>query len=261
MSTRNPGSDPHGTTAGDVEVRREGDVAVITLARQRKLNALSTHMEARLDAALAATEVRTAATVVITGGERVFSAGADVHELPSMTPAAIAQYYRATGGVYERFADLPQPTVAAIAGYCLGGGLELALAADLRIADVTAEFGLPEVGIGIVPSSGGLYRLTHTVGPAHTRDLVLRGRRVDTEEAFRLGLVTEITDKGAALPRSVDVAAELATQPPLAAQVAKQAISATADTHREAALLVERLAYTALNRTTQEETDRPRPSR
>jgi enoyl-CoA hydratase/carnithine racemase len=233
---------------GTVQVRREGDVAVITLAREAKLNALSTHLESELFTALRSGEVRQSRAVVITGGQRVFSAGADTTELPAMTPEAIDAYYRASGAVYEAVAALPQPTVAAIAGYCLGGGFELALAADLRIADPTAVVGLPEVGLGILPGSGGVHRLVRAAGPALARDLILRARRMDAHEALRRGLLTELTGDGAHVPRAIEVAGELAAHPPLTITTAKQVINAATESSRESALLLERLAYAALNR-------------
>jgi len=161
---------------------------------------------------------------------------------------AIAEYYRGSGAVYEAVAALPQPTVAAIAGYCLGGGFELALAADLRVADETAVFGLPEVGLGILPSSGGVTRLVRAVGPARTRDLVLRGRRMSVTQAHSWGLVTETTPAGSHLSTALEIAGELAAQPPLAVSVAKQVITAATDASRETALLLEQLAYATLNR-------------
>ncbi|MEV8564613.1 enoyl-CoA hydratase/isomerase family protein [Streptomyces sp. NPDC051322] len=237
------------TAAGSVHLSRRGDVAVVELRREAKLNALSTHLEARLLDALRSEEVRTSRAVVITGGQRVFSAGADVGELREMTPEAIAEYYRASGAVYETFAALPQPTVAAIAGHCLGGGLELALAADIRIADPSASFALPEVGIGILPSSGGVTRLVRCIGPARTRDLVLRGRRMPAAEAHAWGVLSEVCAPGCHVDRALEIGRELAAQPPLAVSVAKQVIAAATDAPREASLLLEQLAYAALNRT------------
>jgi enoyl-CoA hydratase/carnithine racemase len=165
-----------------------------------------------------------------------------------MTPAAIARYYRESGAVYEAVAALPQPTVAAIAGYCLGGGFELALAADFRVADETAVFGLPEVGIGILPSSGGVTRLVRAVGPARTRDLVLRCRRMSAAEAHSWGLLTETVPAGRHLATALEIAGELAAHPPLAVSTAKQVITAAADASRETGLLLEQLAYATLNR-------------
>jgi enoyl-CoA hydratase/carnithine racemase len=140
-----------------IDVTRDGAVCVLTLRREEKLNALSAELEGALRASLERDEVRTSGCVVFTGSGRAFSAGADVNELGGSAEDVIA-YYRETGDVYERVAALPQPTASAIAGYCLGAGLELALATDFRIADETAVFGFPEVGIGILPSSGGTHR-------------------------------------------------------------------------------------------------------
>ena len=186
---------------------------------------------------------------MITGGPRAFSAGADVTELRDQDPAAILAYYRETGGVYERIARLPQPTISAIAGYCIGGGLELALATDFRVADATATFGLPEVEIGILPSSGGTLRLTRLLGTARAKELILLGDRFGAEEGRRLGLVTEVAAAGEALPRALALAERLAALPPLAVAVAKQVIDATPGASDDAALALERLAYGMLAQT------------
>jgi enoyl-CoA hydratase/carnithine racemase len=232
-----------------VEVRRDGPACVIALRRERKLNALSTALEGALDDALAGAEVRAARVVVITGGERAFSAGADVRELRDLDPAAILDYYRATGAVYERVASHPAPTIAAIAGWCLGGGLELALACDFRVAEEGAVFGLPEVGIGILPSSGGTHRLARMVGPARAKELVLLRERIGASEAAAFGLVTEVVAGGGALERALELARRLADLPPLAVAVAKQALDAMPESSREAGLLIERLGYGLLAQT------------
>ena len=141
--------------AGTVAVRRDDEVAVVTLQREHKCNALSTHMESELLRALRSPQVQSSRAVVVTGGDAVFSAGADVTELRGMTSQDIVDYYHGSGSVYEAFAGLPQPTVAAITGYCLGGGLELALAADIRIADPAAVFGFPEMVSASCPLRAG----------------------------------------------------------------------------------------------------------
>jgi enoyl-CoA hydratase/carnithine racemase len=235
---------------GSVEIVREDDVAVLVLRRERKRNALSTHMENELLTALRSTEVTSSRAVVVTGGGTVFSAGADVTELREMTPQAIADYYRASGSVYEVFAALRQPTIAAITGYCLGGGLELSLAADIRIADPAAVFGFPEIGIGILPSSGGVTRMTRIAGVGRTRDLVLRGKRFDARQAEQWGIITEITAPGEHLKQATAIARELAEHEPLAMSITKQVLEVSLDAPREAALLLEQLAYSVLNNAT-----------
>jgi enoyl-CoA hydratase/carnithine racemase len=232
-----------------VEVTRRDTAAVVTLRREEKLNALSAAVEAAIAGALASDEVREARCVVFTGGPRAFSAGADVGELRDMDPAAILAYYRATGDIYERVARLPQPTVSAISGYCLGGGFELALATDFRIAEAGATFGLPEVGIGIVPSSGGTHRLVRLAGAARAKELILLGERFGAGQAHAHGLVTEVVPDGAALDRALELAERLAGLPPLAVSLAKQLVDAMPDASYDAGLLLERLAYGMLAQT------------
>lgn len=227
-----------------VEVTSAGRVAVLRLSREEKLNALSTALEAELDAAIAGEAVRAAGAVVIAGSERAFSAGADLTELREATPESALRYYAGTGGVYERVAALPQPTIAAIRGWCLGGGFELALACDFRIAEAGATFGFPEVEIGILPSSGGTVRLVRAVGAARAKELMLLRRRLPAEEAHRLGLVTEVVPDAEA--RALAAAAELADLPATAVAVVKRAADLVGDASREAGILIEQLAYAAL---------------
>jgi enoyl-CoA hydratase/carnithine racemase len=229
--------------------KHEGGVAVLTLQREEKLNALSSALEAELLDALLDEAVRNSRCIVFVGAGKAFSAGADINEFRDSDPAAIAQYYAETGDVYEHIAALRVPTIAAIHGWCLGGGLELALAVDFRIADESATFGLPEVALGILPSSGGTHRLVRMLGPAKAKELMLLGRRFDAEEARRLGLVTEVVPAGRALERSLEIGRELAELPPLAVQTAKQAADVMLEASREAGMLIERLAYAALAQT------------
>lgn len=235
-----------------VDVQTRGPACVVTLTRPAKLNAISSAMERELCEALHTEEVRTAACIVFTGGPEVFSAGADITEMRGLDPAAIVAYYRETGDFAERIADLPQPTFSAISGYCLGGGLELVLATDFRIADSSAVFGLPEVEIGIVPSSGGTHRLVALLGSARAKELILLRQRVDVNEALRLGLVTEVA--GDPLGRSLELAQRLASLPQLAVQLNKNLVDQMAEASRSAGLALERLAYGLLLQTS--DTDR-----
>ena len=232
-----------------VEARLEGDVCILRLCREEKLNALSTALEQALGEALDRPAVRDSACLVLTGSGRAFSAGADISEFADREPEAIARYYRESGGVYERIAALPQPTISAIHGYCLGGGLELALATDFRVADETAVFGFPEVSIGILPSSGGTVRAARLLGPARAKQLILLGGRLTADEAVAAGLVTELVPTGGSLDRALELANGLAGLPRLAVSIAKQAIDAAPESSREAALLIERLAYGLLAQT------------
>ena len=232
-----------------VEVARDGEVAVVRLNRPEKLNAISTEVERRLHEVLASDDVRSSGAVVVAGEGRAFSAGADISEFEGRSPEEVLRYYHDTGGVYEELAALPQPTVAAIHGYCLGGALELAVALDFRIADETAVFGFPEVSLGILASSGGLHRVTRLLGPARAKELFLLAERFGADEARRAGIVTEVVAEGKALERALEVAVRLAALPREAVAVTKHAIDAVSSSPRDAALLIERLAYAALAQT------------
>ena len=232
-----------------VEIAREGEVAVLRLNRPEKLNAISSEVERALHDALASEVVRTSAAVVVAGNGRAFSAGADISEFEGRSPEDVLRYYRETGGVYEELAALPQPTIAAVHGYCLGGALELAVALDFRIADETAVFGFPEVSLGILASSGGLHRVTRLLGPARAKELFLLAERFGADEARHAGIVTEVVEEGKALQRALEVAVRLAALPRDAVAVTKQAIDAASESPRAAALLIERLAYAALAQT------------
>jgi enoyl-CoA hydratase/carnithine racemase len=226
-----------------VELSHDEQTCIVSLRREQKLNAISSDVERALCAALDAPELRAAACVVFTGGARVFSAGADLNEMQGLDPAAIVSYYEGTGDFAERVADLPQPTISAIAGYCLGGGLELALATDFRIAEQGAVFGLPEVGLGILPSSGGTHRLVRMLGPARAKELILLRDHIPADEAFRIGLITELVGEGEGLARSLQHAQRLGALPQLAIRVTKRVIDSMAEGSRAADLELERLAY------------------
>jgi enoyl-CoA hydratase/carnithine racemase len=232
-----------------IEVAGDGEVAVIRLNRPEKLNAISTEVERALHKALASGDVRSSGAVILAGEGRAFSAGADISEFEGRSPEDVLRYYNDTGGVYEEIAALPQPTIAAIHGYCLGGALELALALDFRIADDSAVFGFPEVSLGILASSGGLHRVTRLLGPARAKELFLLSERFGADDARRAGVVTEVVEEGKALERALEIAARLAALPRDAVAVTKQAIDAATASPREAALLIERLAYAALAQT------------
>ena len=232
-----------------VALERHEHACVVRLQRPAKLNAISEQVERELCDALESPEVRGASAVIFTGGEKVFSAGADLSETRDYGPEEILATYRATGDFAERVADLPQPTLSAIAGYCIGGGLELALASDFRIAEEGADFRFPEVALGILPSWGGTQRAVRLLGPARAKELILLRERVDARAALSLGLVTEVVGAGQGLQRALELAERLSGLPRLAVSVTKQVIDALPETSRSAGLGLERLAYGLLAQT------------
>lgn len=238
-----PGGSSPPVSTDLVGLSRRGQVCVLTLRRDHKLNAISRQMERDLCAALEHPDLLASGCVVITGGERAFSVGADIGELGGLSTEAVLSYYRDTGDFAERVAGLPQPTVSAISGYCLGGGLELALATDFRIADESAVFGFPEIGLGILPSSGGTHRMVRMLGPARARELILLRDRISAAEAYRLSLVTEVVSAGQALERALAHAERLAGLPVLSVQVTSRVIDMMSEASRAAGLELERLAY------------------
>ena len=222
---------------------------VIRLERPAKLNAISEQVERELCDALERPEVRDAPCVIFTGGEKVFSAGADLSETRGYGPDEILATYRGTGDFAERVADLAQPTLSAVTGYCIGGGLELALATDFRIAEEGSDFRFPEVALGILPSWGGTQRAVRLLGPARAKELILLRERVDAQDALSLGLVTEVVATGQALQRALELAERLSGLPRLAVSVTKQVIDALPETSRTAGLGLERVAYGLLAQT------------
>jgi len=232
-----------------VLVRRQGAVAIVTLNRPAKLNALSAAVESRLFDVLGGPEVQVASALVIHGSGRAFSAGADVTEFRGLDPGDISDYYLGAGRLYDVIAELPMVTIAAIHGYCMGGGFEMSLACDVRIAERSAVFGLPEAGLGIVPSSGGLTRLVRAVGPARAKEVMLWHDRMRAEQVHSLGLVTELVEDGLALEVALAGAERMAALPTLAVRAIKAASDAAAESSRAASLLIEQLAYAALAQT------------
>lgn len=206
--------------------RRPGGVAVLTLDRP-KANALSVELLAALEAAVDGLAADLPGAVVVTGGPRIFAAGADIAGFGG--PDEAAAYARQFRAAFDKLAALPRAVVAAVAGYALGGGCELALACDLRVAAETATFGQPEVALGLIPGAGGTQRLARLVGPGRAKDLVLTGRQVSAPEAHAMGLVERLAPPGGELEAALALAAELAAGPLVAHAYAKRAIDAGLD--------------------------------
>ncbi len=205
----------------------DGYFATITLNRPHKLNALEPAMLARLDTIAGELERRNDVRVVIlTGaGERAFSVGADINVWSSLQPIDMWRHWVREGHrVLERLARLRQPTIAALNGYAFGGGLELALAADIRLSATEAEFAMPEVKLATIPGWAGTQRLPALIGPARAKQLVFSGARIDTATAERWGLINEVMPRAELLARARSLAEEIAANAPISVQIAKQLI-------------------------------------
>ncbi len=243
-----PRRDEREGSDGAVTVHVDGGVALVTLRRAHKLNALSREMELLLLDALDSPEVRGSACVVLTGEGRAFSAGADLDDFSGLDADELFADLEGAGRAYETFARMAQPTIAAISGWCLGGGMEMALGADIRIADDTAVFDLPEVRYGVV-TSGAAYRLTRLVGPSRAKELLLFRRRISAAEALGMGLVSEVVPASGLLERAKEIGRSVASLPEGAARRAKALVDLVLDAPRDVAVALEQAHYVALSQT------------
>jgi len=202
-------------------------IATITLNRPAKLNAIDHEMLELLDAYCRQIDQSPDARVVLlTGaGDRAFCVGADINDWSALRPMDMWRVWIREGHrVFERLARLPQPVIAVLNGYTFGGGLELALAADLRVAAEQVELAMPECGIGAVPGWGGTQRLPNLIGPARAKQIIFSGARIDAATAERWGLVNEVAPRAALMERALELAGAIAGRAPLSIQMAKQLI-------------------------------------
>lgn len=226
------------------------DVATVTIDRREIHNALNREALHALEAELAGIRSRTdVSAVIVTGaGDRAFVAGGDLKELAE--PAGVREaLLMPMQRVLNDLADLPIPTIAAVNGMALGGGLELALACDIRIASTSASFALPELTWSLLPAAGGISRLSRIVGPGRALELILTGRRIDASEAAAIGLVTQVVEPAGLIPAAHELAAQIATKAPLAVRVARLVASVAAEGPLSASLVAEMLGSAALHGT------------
>jgi enoyl-CoA hydratase/carnithine racemase len=226
-----------------IEVSRdEFHVATIRLNRPEARNALSPEMMEEIAAALERLDADPEARcVVIAGSEEVFAAGADIRAMSERSFEEALRHPAAS--FWRRLAAAKTPLVAAVSGYALGGGCELALACDMIVASETALFGQPEITLGIIPGGGGTQRLARVMGKQRAMEYVLTGRRFDARMAREFGLVNQIAKKGEWLTEAVELARLVAERPPIAARLAKQAVLAAEETALSAGLESERRLY------------------
>ena len=213
--------------AETILVEREGRVAILTVNRPDKMNALNEQVRTDALAALTAVEHDDGiGVVVITGaGEKSFIAGADIGEFAGRKPFDQRHAMRSPR-IFDVMAAFPKPVIAMISGFCLGGGCELAMSCDLRIASEKARFGQPEINLGLIPGGGGTQRLSRLVGIGHAMRLVLTGDMIGAAEARELGLVEMVVPHDELRARTLELAARIASKSPLTVRIAKEAIRA-----------------------------------
>lgn len=220
--------------------RRDDGVAVLTL-NSPKVNALSRALLAELRAHAEALTAQPAGAVVVWGGERIFAAGADISEFAGVPEAR--EIGAAFHGALDAVAAIPSFVIAAVSGYALGGGCELALACDYRIASDKAVFGQPEILLGIIPGGGGTQRLPRTVGASRAKEMMLTGRQVRADEARAIGLADEVVPHDELFARATALASEISRGPRIAQQITKRVVDAGLDTDLASGLALERAAF------------------
>lgn len=217
----------------------------ITIARPERRNALNMDVKSRVaDAVDALTRDDEVRVIVIAGAGGVFVAGTDIEEMRSMTPTSHSR--QVTDRMFTTLSKCPKPLIAAVEAYAFGGGCELAMACDMIVAGATAKFGQPEIKLGIMPGAGACQRMVRVIGKFRAMKLILTGEPVSAPEALAMGLVSEVTDTGAAVQRAIELGATIAGMPQLSVLAIKEVMSAGADLPLDAALLLERKAFQIL---------------
>lgn len=225
----------------------DGGIATIRLDRPKALNALNAQMQEEIREACAeVTDRKDVAAVVVYGGERAFAAGADIKEMETMSYPDMVDRAARLQSSFTALAAVPKPTVAAISRYALGGGCELALACDFRVAGETAKLGQPEILLGIIPGGGGTQRLARLVGPARAKDLIFSGRQVTAAEALAWGLVDEVVPDDDVYEAARRRVAAYVGGPAYALRAAKEAVDRGLEVDLATGLEIERMLFTGL---------------
>lgn len=230
----------------NILVSVEGNVASVVLNRPEVRNAIDKAMIDDLHGALDELAARDDVTVLVLSGAggKAFAAGADIAQLRERKSREALLAINAR--LFQKLEEFPQPTIAAIQGFCLGGGCELAMACDIRIAGRGAKLGQPEVALGIIPAAGGTQRMPRLVGLGRAKELIFTGRVVEADEALRIGLVNHVVDDAEVMSRAGEMAAQIAAQGRLALRMAKIAMNASSRTGQDTGFLIEQISQAVL---------------
>ncbi|MFA1711128.1 enoyl-CoA hydratase/isomerase family protein [Peribacillus frigoritolerans] len=234
-------------TYQNIEIKKKNSLAYVIINRPELRNALSKEtLQEILGALNELSDDETVGCVIFTGkGEKSFAAGADIAQIRQKTAFDVFKL----GGIQEVFDRIDmydKPTIAMVNGFALGGGCELALACDIRVAALNAKFGLPELNLSIIPGGGGTQRLARIVGKGKALDIILTGKIIDGEEAYRIGLVSEVVSMEELEAKVEEVAGKILTKGPLAVKLAKLAVKTGFETDQKSGLLIEKLAQAVL---------------
>lgn len=228
--------------SGEVLVAFDGPVAIVTINRPQALNALSySVIEQLMDSFEELDRDDKVRAIVLTGSEKAFAAGADIKELETSSLVDMATSGRMER--WDRIRRVSKPIIAAVSGFALGGGCELAMACDMIVASETAVFGQPEINLGLMPGAGGTQRLIRAVGKAVAMDMILTGRRIDAQEALARGLVCRVVPVEATLDEALEMAKQIAAKSPLAVRMAKEGVAKALDMDLDTGLAYERRLF------------------
>lgn len=229
-------------TTALVIVERHGRVGLAKLNRPRELNALNSQLMLELMEVLAGFDAdENVGAIVITGNERAFAAGADIKDMADAT--SVEMLNRDPISYYDRIREIKKPVIAAVSGWCLGGGNELALSCDMIVASETARFGQPEINIGVIPGAGGTQRLTRAIGKALAMEMILNNRVLTAQEALHFGLINRVVPGERYLDEALELAGQVAQRGPLALRLAKAAVNNAFETSLTEGISNERRAF------------------
>lgn len=223
-----------------VTYEQQGQVGIVTINRPKALNALNSTVLKELDEVFSNVDLNTTRCIILTGaGEKSFVAGADIGEMSTLTKAEGEAFGKVGNDVFRKIETFPLPVIAAINGFALGGGCEIAMSCDIRICSDNAVFGQPEVGLGITPGFGGTQRLARLVGPGKAKEMIYTAFNIKADEAYRIGLVNAVYPLEELLPAAVKMASKIAKNAPIAVQACKKAINDGLQVDMDQAIVVE----------------------
>ncbi|SFR76370.1 enoyl-CoA hydratase-related protein [Anaeromicropila populeti] len=223
-----------------ITYEQQGFVGILTINRPKALNALNSNVLKEIDAALDAVDLETTRCLILTGaGEKSFVAGADIGEMSTLTKAEGEAFGKIGNDVFRKLEVFPIPVIAAINGFALGGGCEIAMSCDIRLCSDNALFGQPEVGLGITPGFGGTQRLARIVGVGKAKELIYTAFNIKADEAYRIGLVNAVYTQEELLPSAIKMAEKISKNAPIAVRACKKAINDGLQTDMDAAIVIE----------------------